>query len=117
MQVGKWSEVEAKGVSEPGASGVTIRVLMGDNVSAPTFVMRHFEVAPGGGTPYHSHAWEHEVYVLSGKGKVRRKGGETDLEAGSFVYVAPDEEHNFLNTGAAPFVFLCAIPTKKSYGK
>ena len=46
-----------------------------------------------------------------------RKGGETELEGGSFVYVAPEEEHNFVNTGAAPFVFLCAIPAKKSYVK
>lgn len=117
MQVARWNQVEAKGVNDAGATGVTIRVLMGDNVNAPNFVMRHFEVAPGGGTPYHAHPWEHEVYVLSGKGKVRRKGGETELEAGSFVYVAPDEEHNFANTGAAPFVFLCAIPAKKSYAR
>ncbi len=117
MHVAKWNEVEGKGVSEAGANGVTIRVLMGDNVNAPTFVMRHFEIAPGGGTPYHTHPWEHEVYVLSGRGRVRRKGGETELEAGSFVYVAPDEEHNFVNTGAAPFAFLCVIPSKKSYAK
>ena len=49
---------------------------MGDNVGAPNFTMRHFEVAPGGRTPFHAHPWEHEVYVLSGTGKVRQKGGE-----------------------------------------
>jgi quercetin dioxygenase-like cupin family protein len=111
MHVARWNEVESKAVTEPGAEGVTIRVLMGDDIGAPTFAMRHFELAPGGSTPYHTHAWEHEVFVLSGKGKVRRKGGgETDLEAGSFVFVAPAEEHNFVNVGNSPFTFLCVIP-------
>ena len=117
MQVAKWNEVESKAVAEQGAEGVTIRVLMGDNVGAPTFAMRHFELAQGGSTPYHTHAWEHEVFVLSGRGKVRRKSGESDLEAGSFVYVAPGEEHNFVNAGASPFTFLCVIPVARPCAK
>ncbi len=117
MHVASWTEVEGKSVADAGAEGVTIRVLMGDNVNAPNFAMRRFEIAPGGGTPYHSHPWEHEVYVLAGKGKVRRKGGETELEAGSFVFVPPEEEHNFVNTGAAPFSFLCVVPARKMYAR
>ncbi len=117
MHVARWNEAEAKAVAEQGAEGVTIRVLMGDNVGAPTFAMRHFELAAGGRTPYHTHAWEHEVFVLSGKGKVRRAGGETDLEAGSFVFVAPGEEHSFVNVGAAPFTFLCVIPIARPCAK
>ena len=113
MHAAQWKEIEGKTVTEPGARGVTIRVLMGENVGAPTFTMRHFEIAPGGATPYHTHPWEHEVYVLSGKGKARRKGGETEVGPGSFVYVAPDEEHNFENAGDAPFSFLCVIPAAK----
>ena len=113
MHTATWSEVEGKPVTEPGARGVTIRVLMGDNVGAPTFTMRHFEVAPGGATPYHTHPWEHEVYVLSGKGKARRKDGETAVGPGSFVFVAGGEEHSFENAGDAPFTFLCVIPATK----
>ena len=66
MHTAKWNDIEGKAVTEAGAEGVTIRVLMGDNVGAPTFTMRHFEIAPGGRTPFHAHAWEHEVYILSG---------------------------------------------------
>ncbi len=113
MHVGRWKDVEGKAVTEAGADGVTIRVLMGDNVGAPNFTTRHFEVAPGGHTPYHTHPWEHEVYILSGKGKARRKGGETEVGPGSFVYVPPDEEHSFVNAGDAPFSFLCVIPAAK----
>ena len=114
MYAAQWKDVEGKTVTDPGAEGVTIRVLMGDNVGAPTFTMRHFEIAPGGRTPFHAHPWEHEVYVLSGKGNVRQKGGEREVGPGSFVYVPPDEEHNFENVGDEPFAFLCVIPTSKS---
>ena len=113
MHIGCWKDVEGKAVADPGAEGVTIRVLMGDNVGAPTFATRHFEVAPGGHTPFHAHPWEHEVFVLSGKGKVLRKGGETEVGPGSFVFVPPDEEHAFANAGGEPFSFLCAIPAAK----
>ncbi|MBI5418476.1 MAG: cupin domain-containing protein [Deltaproteobacteria bacterium] len=111
MHIAKWNDVAGKAVAEQGATGVMIRVLMGENVGAPNFTMRHFEVAPGGSTPYHTHAWEHEVYVLSGKGKVRRKGGEAEVASGSFVFVASEEEHSFVNAGDAPLTFLCLIPS------
>lgn len=114
MLVSRCSDVQGKAVTDPGAKDVAIRVLMGDNVGAPNFTMRHFTVAPGGGTPYHAHPWEHEVYVLSGTGRAVRKDGGTDVAQGSFVYVPPDEEHSFVNTGDTPFVFLCVIPATKA---
>lgn len=110
MHTAKWSAIEGKPVTDPGAKGVTIRVLMGQNVGAPNFTMRHFEIAPGGHTPLHSHPWEHEVYVLSGKGIARRKNGQSEVGPGFFVYVPPGEEHNFANAGDEPFTFLCVIP-------
>lgn len=113
MRTAKWNEIEGKRVTDPEAKGVTLRVLMGENVGAPTFTMRHFEIAPGGSTPYHSHPWEHQVYVLAGRGKARRKDGEDEIGPGSFVYVPPDEEHNFANAGEEPLTFLCVIPASR----
>ncbi len=113
MHVAAWNAIPGKPVTEAGAEGVTIRVLMGENVGAPNFVLRHFEVAPGGHTPYHTHPWEHEVYILSGRGRARRKDGAAEVGPGSFVFVPPDEEHAFENAGDGPFVFLCAIPATK----
>jgi quercetin dioxygenase-like cupin family protein len=114
MHIGAWKDVEGKAATDAGAGGVTIRVLMGDNVGALNFTLRHFEVLPGGHTPFHAHPWEHEVFVLSGKGKVKRKDGEADVGPGSFVFVPPDEEHAFANTGTDTFSFLCAIPATKA---
>ncbi|MBE0569380.1 MAG: cupin domain-containing protein [Deltaproteobacteria bacterium] len=114
MHVARWKDVEGKTVTEAGAAGVTIRVLMGENVGAPNFTARHFEVAPGGRTPFHAHPWEHEVFVLSGKGNVKRGDGGTEVGPGSFVFVPPGEEHAFENDGPDVFSFLCVIPATKA---
>ena len=102
MHVGNWKDVAGKAVTEAGAGGVTIRVLMGDNVGASNFTTRHFEVAPGGHTPFHAHAWEHEVFVLSGKGKVKRKDGETDVGPGASSSSRPTRSTHSPTRGRRP---------------
>jgi quercetin dioxygenase-like cupin family protein len=77
---------------------------------APNFCMRVFVVEPGSATSSHSHDWEHEVFVLSGKGVVTGEQGETAIEKGSVVFVAPNEHHCFVNTGKEPLRFVCVIP-------
>ncbi|HCP60102.1 MAG TPA: hypothetical protein DIT43_00775, partial [Dehalococcoidia bacterium] len=77
---------------------------------APTFIMRVFEVKPGSSTPSHSHSWEHEVFVLSGKGIVKGREKEGLLGEGTVVFVAPNEDHCFINTGSGPLRFICVIP-------
>jgi quercetin dioxygenase-like cupin family protein len=72
--------------------------------------MRFFEIAPGGHTPKHSHAHEHEVFILEGSGVVVEGSREHPLQAGTAVFVAPDELHQFRNTGAGTLKFLCLIP-------
>ena len=61
-------EVPANEVTMEGAAGCRVRWLIGEGDKAPNFAMREFEVAPGGHTPKHFHDYEHEVYVLAGKG-------------------------------------------------
>jgi quercetin dioxygenase-like cupin family protein len=41
---------------------------------------------------------------------VRQGEKEHALEKGSFVLVPPEEEHNFANTGADVFRFICVVP-------
>ena len=48
--------------------GVLKREVITASDGAPHFCMRVFEVEPGSSTPSHSHPWEHEVFILSGKG-------------------------------------------------
>ena len=91
------------------AEGVELRELITERDGAPTFAMRVFALTPGGHTPFHTHAWEHEVYILAGEGSVRGAAGEQPLRAGDSVFVAPDEPHQF-HGGAAGLHFICCIP-------
>jgi quercetin dioxygenase-like cupin family protein len=83
---------------------------VGEGDGAPNFAMRQFVVQPGGHTPRHSHPYEHEVFVLEGRGTVVEGNVEHSLRSGDVVYVAPDEVHQFRNTGSAPLKFLCLVP-------
>ena len=99
---------ETAGIED--APGVRRRVVIGAEDGAPRFSMRLFEVKPGSSTPFHSHWWEHEVFILSGEGTVRGKDKEKAVSTGTAVFVAPDEEHCFVNTGKEMLRFICVIP-------
>jgi quercetin dioxygenase-like cupin family protein len=106
IRIRDFRDVEA----QPAAEGVTMRVLIGPEEGAPVFNMRVFEVQPGYASPYHSHWWEHEVFVLSGKGVVKTAEGEVPVAHGSTVFVPGGEMHQFLNTGGDLLRFLCLVP-------
>lgn len=110
MQLKKLTDIPANEVTMEGAAGCRVRQLVGDKDRAPTFAMREFEVAPGGHTPYHFHDYEHEIYVLSGIGTILDGDRELPLAAGDVVFVAPNDVHQFRNTGSDPLRFLCLIP-------
>ena len=110
MKVVNCQEIEAAPVEMDGAAGCKIRCLIGEPDGAPSFSMRQFEIAPGGYTPKHSHAHEHEVYILAGTGVVWEGDVEHPLGPGTTVYVDPNTVHQFQNTGSGPLRFLCLIP-------
>jgi len=110
MIVKSCDEVEMKEVKEEGAKNVYIQWLIDEKIG-DNFAMRIFVIKKGGHTPLHRHDWEHEVFVLSGKGAlVDENGREHPLEPGKFAYVKPNELHQFKNKGDEDFIFLCIIP-------
>jgi quercetin dioxygenase-like cupin family protein len=110
MRIKQLTEVPANEVTMEGAQDCKVRWLIGEKDQAPTFAMREFEVAPGGHTPKHFHDYEHEVYVLAGRGTIVDGDREQPLAAGDVVFVAPNDVHQFKNTGSEPMRFLCLIP-------
>lgn len=108
MIVRNYQQVDAEAAAE--AEGVTVRVVIGQEQGAPSFVMRVFDVEPGARTPLHAHAWEHEVFVLAGQGKVYGGGQEARLAEGDTVWVPPMEEHRFVNDGDEALRFICVVP-------
>ncbi len=115
MNVIKWREMEPQQVTEEGASKTTIRVLLGPDLGVPNFVMRLFEIEPGGQTPLHSHEWEHEIFILSGSGICVSTEGETPVGVHDAVFVPPGEKHCFRNTGDEMLRVICLIPATFSH--
>ena len=110
MRVKSAIDVPANEVAMEGAAGCRVRWLLGEGDQAPNFAMREFEVVPGGHTPKHFHDYENEVYVLSGNGVVVDGETERPLKQGDVIFVAPNDVHQFRNTGSEAMRFLCLIP-------
>lgn len=95
-------QVSDQHVEMEGAEGVTLRLLVGREHGVPNFSLRHFTVSPGGHTPVHRHNYEHEVYVLSGRGLVRSGDTYRGFHPGTVVFLPRNELHQFKNTGDEP---------------
>ncbi len=106
----KVNQREVQWTSPEGTKGVEFRPLIAENVEAPNFYMRLFDVAPGGNTPSHIHDWEHEVYVVKGQGKIVLADREEPLSEGDAVLVSPNEQHQFVNDSASVMRMICVIP-------
>ena len=70
---------EAEEVSIDGAHGTVMRHVITEKDGAPNFNMRVITMEPGGQSPNHNHSWEHEMFVLSGKGMGEVDGKTVDL--------------------------------------
>ena len=106
MFVANYRDVSA----QPYGQGIEKRVMIGPKQGAPTFVMRIFDLPPGASSPYHTHDWEHEVFVLAGCGVVVADEGEISVQPEDAILIAPDERHCLRNTGQETFRFMCVVP-------
>jgi quercetin dioxygenase-like cupin family protein len=92
------------------APGVTMRVVAGTKEKASTFVMRVFEIKPGSNTPHHAHPWEHEMFVVKGRGTLKSGSTERPIKEGDAVMVLPGERHGVFNTGKDMLTMICVVP-------
>lgn len=114
MRVVKTTDAPPQPMGVYGVPGVVLREIFTAATGAPTFALRHFEVAVGCAAHSHFHPWEHEVYILEGEGEIVGEDGAVPFRAGDSCYTAPNELHQFRNTGATPLHFLCVIPNQPS---
>ncbi len=111
MKVIHYSDILPVTMDNEQVKKVSGRILIGKEDKAQNFCMRLFEMGPGGCTPRHTHDWEHEVFVHSGKGEVFIDGETHVIKAGSAVFVPPNADHQFKNPGEVPLVFICLVPS------
>jgi len=108
-----FSKIKEETVKEPGFKGIKVRWLITKEDGAPNFAMRCFEIEPGGHSAYHSHSWEHEVFILEGDCLVKCGNTEKHASSGYVVFIPPNVSHNFKNIGKKTLKFLCLIPYEK----
>jgi quercetin dioxygenase-like cupin family protein len=106
MKIQNYRNVQA---TKP-AAGITMRVIAGPAEKAPNFVMRHFEFEPGAAMPFHAHPWEHEFFVLEGKGVIKTEGKDLPLEKGDAAVVLPNELHSVRNPNKEKLSIICLVP-------
>jgi quercetin dioxygenase-like cupin family protein len=112
MKVFPYTDVKLE-EADSEAENVKVRWLITKEMGAPNFAMRLFEVGRGGCSPFHSHTWEHEVFILEGEGSIKTEKGPKKLKQGDVVFILPNEKHQFKNEGKDPLKFLCLVPNEK----
>ncbi|MEA1993095.1 MAG: cupin domain-containing protein [Euryarchaeota archaeon] len=111
MKKFRYSKVQ-KEQAEEGAVNTTVRWLITKKIGAENFAMRMFEIKKKGYSPLHSHPWEHEVFVLEGKGVVRGGDSEEKISEGDVIFIPANEIHQLRCRGET-LKFLCLIPYKE----
>jgi quercetin dioxygenase-like cupin family protein len=112
MVVRKSKHLKTTKVDDPSTKGVKMCLAISDVEGARNFYMRIFNIAKGGYTPLHRHQWEHEVFILKGRGLLLGDGVRYPFKVGDAVFVKENELHQFKNTGKSLLKFICVIPRK-----
>jgi quercetin dioxygenase-like cupin family protein len=111
MYVLNFKEREETPVEFADSKNVYVRWLVGKRTGAKSYAMRHFEIKPGGIIPLHSHAEEHEIFVLEGEAKVLGDFKGLVAKKDDVVFVPSELPHGYDNTeGTKSFRFICVIP-------
>ena len=113
--VGGKADAAAVAMAGDGIEGVMKRVLVSPADGWDGWVMRLFDVGPGGHTPRHSHPWPHINFVAAGTGTLHVGGADHALVAGSYAYVPAGVEHQFSAAAGEPLSFICIVPAEGDY--
>lgn len=111
----EWNHISPVDYKSEGDSwkDVSRRVFVGETGESPNFHVRYFEIAQGGFSTLEQHQHEHVVVVMRGQGHALIGEKRLSLKFGDVVYVAPDEVHQFSNSQAEPFGFLCMVNAQR----
>ncbi len=117
MHIVNIDEIPEKSVNKNYMDGVSIYYLIVEEFGAPNFEMRYFELKKGAKTSLDKHYYEHEVFVVKGRGKAVIDGKEYILRPGDDVLIEPNEVHQIFNNSQIPFGFICVVPNGVSKSK
>jgi len=111
--------VPVEDLTKEGAKNVKVQYLIDERHGSDHFALRLYKVEKGGHTPLDQHEYEHQVYVLSGRGFLREteqnRSVPRELGEGDAIFVPSNSVHQFTNEHDEPFVFLCVKGNPKLY--
>jgi quercetin dioxygenase-like cupin family protein len=113
MKIGHYTDIPGEPQSNYGTTGTVLRTLIARDAGARIFSLRVITIEPRGQIGLHSHNWEHEIFVIRGKGRAFTKTESVDMNPDDFIWIPPDEEHGFENTGDVALEFVCCIPISR----
>lgn len=94
----------------PMEGGAGIRWLITHRDGAPNFSMRLINVPAGGNTPYHTHNYEHEIFVIEGEMEATIGDEKYRASQNNFVYIPPDVYHGM--KAIRDLTIICVVPVK-----
>jgi len=114
-------DVEKVPVAKEAYKGKRIwaQYLITDKQGAKKFHMRIFTIEPHESTPPDQHIYEHEVFVLKGRGRLLTVTGndrrEVEIKEGDAIFIESNEIHKFFNDNDEPLIFLCVKGVPEIY--
>ncbi|MFQ6087541.1 MAG: cupin domain-containing protein [Candidatus Methanofastidiosia archaeon] len=112
MKLENVENVKPEDVGEFGEK-TTIRWLISKKEGARNYAMRYFVMEKGGYIKTHKHPWEHEIFIVKGKGKAGTEKELHDVKPGDFLFIPENESHQYINTFEESLEFICIIPVKE----
>lgn len=106
-----WQEIEPQRYAVPDISGIVKHVLVGPEDGAPNFVIRYFEVEPGGYSRLESHPQEHGIVILHGRAQIQLEEEFLTLEPLDVVFIPGGDKHQLINNDDDNKLgFICVVP-------
>lgn len=109
----KWESARSRVYNKEDDLVVTENWLIGKKEGAENFALRYYEVQPNHSTRKEHHTHDHGIIVAQGQANAEVNGEVFSIKQGDVLYVAPNDEHVFRNTGDDIFAFFCIIPAKR----
>lgn len=109
--------IPESGINRSYMPGVSIRYLVLEEFGAPNFELRYFELEPGTTTSDDRHEFEHEVFIVRGRGRLILTDRTVDLEPEDAILIEPWEPHRLEASAGEALGFLCIVPNGISKSK
>lgn len=90
--------------------GARIRWLITHRDGAPTFSMRLITIDKDKSTPTHSHDYEHEIFVITGKLSVHIGSLKQNASNGEYIYIPPNVMHGMRALEDSKII--CIVPIR-----